>query len=127
MKIRVVVADDNPAVLKKLVDLLQRAFDVVGTAADGSSVIECVARENPDVVVLDLQMKDLNGIEVTRRLHQIQRAYPIVICSVETDRAIVEKALAAGVLGFVFKLRMGRDLIPAVKSAARGQSFVSHW
>ena len=127
MKIRVVVADDNPAVLKKLVAILQRAFDVVGTAADGSSVIECVKRENPDVVVLDLQMKELNGIEVTRRLHEDHRVYPIVICSVETDRAIVEKAVGAGVLGFVFKLRMGRDLIPAVKAAARGESFVSLW
>src|SRR5262245_35428928 len=124
MKIRVVVADDNPAVLKKLVSILQKAFEVVGAAVDGSSAIECVARENPDVVVLDLEMKDLNGIEVTKRLH-LNRAYPIVICSVETDRAIVEKALAAGVLGFVFKLRMGRDLIAAVNSVARGESFVS--
>jgi DNA-binding NarL/FixJ family response regulator len=125
MKTRVVVADDNPAVLSKLVSILQRAFEVVGTAADGSSAIECAARENPDVVVLDLEMNDLNGIEVTRRLHLNYRPYPIVICSVETDRAIVEKALNAGVMGFVFKLRMGRDLIPAVNSAARGQSFVS--
>ena len=124
MKTRVVVADDNPAVLNKLVSILQRAFEVVGTAVDGSSAIECVARENPDVVVLDLEMKDLNGIEVTKTLH-LNRAYPIVICSVETDRAIVEKALNAGVLGFVFKLRMGRDLIPAVSSVVRGEPFVS--
>src|SRR5262249_40324028 len=114
-----------PAVLKKLVSILQRAFEVVGTAVDGSSAIECVARENPDVVILDLEMKDLNGIEVTKSLHLNYRAYPIIICSVETDRAIVEKALNAGVLGFVFKLRMGRDLIPAVNSVARGESFVS--
>ena len=125
MKTRVVVADDNPAVLKKMVSILQRAFEVVGTAVDGSSAIECVARERPDAVVLDLEMKDLNGIEVSKRLNLNHRAYPIVICSVETDRAIVEKALNAGVLGFVFKLRMGRDLIPAVNSVTQGQTFVS--
>jgi DNA-binding NarL/FixJ family response regulator len=125
MKLRVVVADDNRMVLDKLVAILQREFEVVGTAQDGLSAIQTVARDKPDVVVLDLEMPGLNGIEVARRLLEDRRSCPVVICSVETDAAIVEKAREAGVLGFVFKLRMGRDLIPAVKLAARGQLFVS--
>jgi DNA-binding NarL/FixJ family response regulator len=126
MKLRVVVADDNRAVLEKLVSILQREFEVVGTAQDGLSAVQTIAKEQPDVAILDLEMPGLNGIEATKKLHHEHRAYPVVICSVETDAAIVESAREAGVLGFVFKLRMGRDLVPAVKSAARGELFTSN-
>ena len=124
-KLRVVIADDNPAVLRQLVLLLAVEFDVVATAENGLLALKHICQRKPDVVVLDLKMPILDGTEVAR---QIQGSVPmpaIVICSVETDPDIVEAAQRAGALGYVFKTSMARDLIPAVKAAARGEAFIS--
>jgi DNA-binding NarL/FixJ family response regulator len=123
MKLKVVVADDNPAVLRQLVSLLETEFDVVCTAENGQGALECARRYHPDIVVLDLEMPVLNGIEAARELRKIGSAPAVVICSVETDPEIVEAARQAGALGYVFKARMTRDLIEAVKLAADGEFF----
>jgi DNA-binding NarL/FixJ family response regulator len=125
MKLRIVVADDSPSFLEKLVSILEIEFEVVKTAADGKSSLEIITDCQPDVVVLDLEMPGFNGIEITRELMKHNPRPAIVICSVEHDLEIVDAALKAGALGYVFKARAARDLIAAVKSVARGQSFVS--
>jgi DNA-binding NarL/FixJ family response regulator len=125
MKLKVVVADDNPAVLRELVTLLEAEFDVVATAENGQLVLESARRYQPDIVVLDLQMPLLNGVEVTTELRKLGPVPAVVICSVENDPEIVQAARQAGVLGYVFKMRMDRDLVKAVKSAGRGEPFVS--
>jgi DNA-binding NarL/FixJ family response regulator len=125
MKLRVVVADDNRAVLDQLVSILETEFEVVCTAEDGHSALECARRHGPDVVVLDLEMPVLNGIQATRELRKLSSPTAIVICSVEKDPEIVEAARQAGALGYVFKTHMARDLIAAVKSAARSEPFTS--
>jgi len=125
MKLKVVVADDNPAVLRHLVRLLQTEFDVVSTAENGQSALECARRCRPDVIVLDLEMPFLNGIEVTRELRKLGPTPAVVICSVESHAEIVEATQQAGALGYVFKIYMHRDLITAVKSVARGAPFIS--
>jgi DNA-binding NarL/FixJ family response regulator len=125
MKLKVVVADDNPAVLRQLVSLLETEFDVVCTAENGQGALECARRYHPDIVVLDLEMPVLNGIEATREVRKIGPTPAVVICSVETDPEIVEATQQAGALGYVFKARITRDLIKAVKLAADGESFRS--
>ncbi len=125
MKLRIVVADDNAAFLARLVSVLATEFDVVATAADGRSALECIRLCQPNVVLLDLEMPGLNGIEVTRELAKSPSSPAVVICSVETDLELIEAARQAGALGYVFKPRVAEDLIVAVKSAADGQSFVS--
>lgn len=125
MKLKVVVADDNPAVLRELVSLLENEFDVVCAANNGQAALDSARRYQPDVVVLDLEMPVLNGIEATRELRKIVPSPAVVICSVETDPEIVEAVQQAGAFGYVFKMRMNRDLIAAVKLAARGESFKS--
>jgi len=125
MKLRIVVADDNTAFLAKIVSVLAAEFEVVATAADGRSALECIRLYRPNVVVLDLEMPGLNGLEVTRGLAESPSSPAVVICSVENDPEIVEAARQAGALGYVFKSRIAKDLIVAVKSAADGQSFVS--
>jgi DNA-binding NarL/FixJ family response regulator len=77
------------------------------------------------VVVLDLGMPVLNGIEVSRELAKNPSSPPVVICSVETDPEIVEATRQAGALAYVFKLRVQKDLILAVKSALQGKPFAS--
>jgi DNA-binding NarL/FixJ family response regulator len=125
MKLRVVVADDMASVLAHLVSLLETEFDVVAAAENGKSALECLRRYAPDVVVLDLHMPVLNGIEVTLEARKLAPSPAIVICSVEGDPDIIEAAKEAGALGYVLKIHMDRDLITAVKSVAHGKPFVS--
>jgi two-component system nitrate/nitrite response regulator NarL len=125
MKLRIVAADNNPIVLEKLVSILKIEFDVVKIAIDGKSSLDIILNYRPDVAVLDLEMPGLNGLEIARELMKINPRPAIVICSVEHDLDVVDAALKAGALGYVFKARAARDLNTAVKSAARGQSFVS--
>ena len=125
MKLRIVVADDNIAFLAKLVSVLATEFEVVSTAEDGKSALECIRLCQPNVVVLDLEMPGLNGIEVAKELTKCPSRPAVVICSVENAPEIVEAARQAGALGYVFKFRITEDLIVAVKSVAGGKSFVS--
>jgi DNA-binding NarL/FixJ family response regulator len=125
MKLHIVVVDDNPAFLAKLVSVLATEFEVVATALDGKSALECIRLYQPNAVVLDLAMPDFNGIEVTKQLTKHPPSPAVVICSMEDDPEIVEAARRAGALGYVFKARIAKDLIAAVKSVASGQSFVS--
>ncbi|HZV86284.1 MAG TPA: response regulator transcription factor [Candidatus Binatus sp.] len=125
MKLHIVVADDNPAFLAKLVSVLATEFEVVATAADGKSALECIRLFQPNVVVLDLEMPGFNGIEVAKELTRHPPSPAVVICSIENAPEIVEAAREAGALGYVFKARIAKDLIAAVKSVTDGQSFVS--
>jgi DNA-binding NarL/FixJ family response regulator len=122
-RIRLVVAEDHPAFLHELTSLLAAEFDIVATATDGKSALELIRRLGPDLVVLGLSLPLLNGIEVTR--HLAKHGPPVVICSVETDPEIVEAARQAGALAYVFKVRVEKDLIQAVKLAIQGKTFLS--
>lgn len=123
--LKVVVAEDNPAVLRQLVSLLATEFEVVSTAENGNLALECSRRYEPDILVVDLEMPLLNGIEVTRELRKLGPTPAVVICSVESGEEVIEAAQQAGALGYVFKMQMDRDLVVAVKSAARGETFIS--
>jgi DNA-binding NarL/FixJ family response regulator len=105
--------------------LLAADFDVVATASDGKSALEFIRQNEPDVVIIDLQMPLLNGIEITKYLAEHPPGPPVVICSVETDPEIVDTALRAGALAYVFKSRIEKDLVLAVKSAVQGKPFTS--
>jgi DNA-binding NarL/FixJ family response regulator len=122
---RIFVADDNPAFLRELASSLAAEFDVVATATDGRSALDLIRRYKPDLVVLDLTMPVLNGIEVTRELAMSSSSPPVVICSVETDPEVVEAARKAGAAAYVFKIRVQKELVLALKSALQGKPFVS--
>lgn len=125
MRLRIIVADDNPQMLQQLVSLLRTEFDVVATAADGAAARECIQRYKPDIAVLDIVMPKINGIELTKQLSTNGYSTRIVICSIENDQETIEAARSAGAVAYVFKPRMARDLIAAVKSAAAGSHFNS--
>jgi two-component system, NarL family, response regulator DegU len=124
MKLRLILADDNPSVLAKLKSLLGSEYDVLATAPDGKAALEHIRRYQPDVVILDLEMPEMNGIEVTKELSSHLPSPAVLICSIQSDRDIVEAALAAGAAGYISKRKMATELIPAVESIGRGQSFV---
>jgi DNA-binding NarL/FixJ family response regulator len=106
-----------------LTSLLATEFDVVATASDGKSALDSVSLHNPDLLVLDLGMPVLGGMDVIKEL--AGTALPVVVCSMETDTDIVARVRKSGALGYVCKTNVGRDLTLAIKSALRGKPFVS--
>jgi DNA-binding NarL/FixJ family response regulator len=125
MKLRVAVVDDTPDFMSALVSLLSGEFEIVLTAVDGESALRSIVGVSLDVAVLDLHLPDTNGIQLTRRLVQNLHTLAVVICSVVKDQEVMNAALEAGALAYVWKDRIASDLIPAIKSAAEGQRFTS--
>ena len=126
MTLRIVIADDNSKMLSTLVAVLSPEFEVVATANNGRCALEQIQRLQPAVAVLDLNMPELSGIEITRKVRQNGLRSGVVICSVESDPELIAAAQRAGALGYVFKTRLNRDLVAAVKCVARGEAFVSN-
>jgi len=124
---RVVVADDLGFVTSAVTALLQEKFDVVGMAADGPTALETTLKVNPDIVVLDISMPVMSGIEVARELKRRASNAKIVFLTVYEDRDILEACQAAGGLGYVIKVVMEADLIPAMNEALAGRAFTSHF
>jgi CheY-like chemotaxis protein len=124
-KLRVIVADDNRAFLQKLILLLSVDFDVIAAAMDGKTALELIRLHKPNVIVLDLGMPGLNGIEIVEESANISPSPRVVICSIETDFDVVETARQAGVSAYVFKTRIEKELTLAVKKAADGNCFIS--
>jgi two-component system response regulator NreC len=125
--LRVIVADDNRDFVSELVAMLSATCEIIATATDGQSALECIRTLQPDVAVIDLSMPELNGIEVARKATCCPPRTAVVICSVETDPEIVEQAFKAGAIGYVFKSRITADLVTAVQAAAAGQRFTSQY
>lgn len=119
----IVVADDFPHFLQKLVSLLDGKFHIVATAACGKSAMEAIRRCKPDIALVDLNMPGLNGIEVTMESARDPLGPRVVICSVESDPEVVQAAREAGAIACVNKSRIEADLIPALNSAV----YQLHW
>ncbi len=120
---RVLLVDDIPEILAYSAEILEPSYEIVGTAADGKSAIAAFERTTPDVVVLDISMPGLNGIEVARRLRSSGCLAAIVFLSAEME--FVMAALEAGGSGFVRKTLLGSDLPVAIREALAGRVFVS--
>ena len=125
VKLRAVVADDNPEFLSQVLRTVSAELDVVGTASDGPSALDSIGTLRPDIAIIDLKMPGLNGIELTRKVTCCPPKAAVVICSLESDPDVIQHALDAGAMGYVLKARIATDLIAAVKSVASGQQFVS--
>jgi DNA-binding NarL/FixJ family response regulator len=125
-KIRVVLADDNIQVLEYVRDFLSaNCCEVVGMVTDGQAAIEAATKLVPDVVVLDLSMPVLNGIEAAKRMLEANPSTRIVFLTVEKDPDTCRAALETGTCGYVLKPRLATDLIPAIELAKDGRRFVS--
>ncbi len=123
--IRVFLADDHEEMRERVAKLLGTECDIVGTATDGRETVEGVTKLKPDILVLDITMHDISGIEVARRLNEDGISLPIVLLTVHEDPEFAKEALEIGALGYVIKPRMASDLMVAVTEAHAGRSFVS--
>ena len=119
------LADDHEAMLNRVADLLAGDCDVIGTAIDGRQALDAAKRLRPDVLVLDISMPVMNGIETARCLKEAGVKTRIVFLTVHDDPEFAREALEAGALGYVIKQRIGSDLVAAIKEAHAGRSFVS--
>jgi DNA-binding NarL/FixJ family response regulator len=125
-KIRVLVADDHQQMLEYVCELLSAdCFEVVDAVGDGQAALESALKLRPDVVVLDISMPVMNGIQAAKRLREANPDARIVFLTVDKDPDTCHAALQTGALGYVLKPRLGNDLIPAIKMAHSGQRFVS--
>jgi DNA-binding NarL/FixJ family response regulator len=122
--IRVVLVDDHRLVRAGLQSLLDACDDiqVVGSAADGQEALELVARVEPDVVLMDLSMPRMGGVEATRRLLADHPALQVVVLTSFSDQEQVHDAVDAGAVGYLLKDADPADLVDGVRAAAAGQS-----
>jgi DNA-binding NarL/FixJ family response regulator len=120
----VLVVDDHHLVRAGLAALLGTTDDlvVVGQAADGAEAVEAVARQTPDVVLMDLSMPVLDGVEATRRILADHPSVKVVVLTSFSDRGRVDDALAAGAVGYQLKDSEPADLLSAVRAAAQGHA-----
>lgn len=124
-KVTVVFADDNPDMLAVIQEMLKPRYDIVATANEGDSLVSAAIEHRPNVIVTDISMPGLNGIEAAIKILDLYPDSKIVLLTVTRDHALVEQALAAGILGYVLKLHAGEDLIPAINEALQGRRYVS--
>lgn len=124
-RMRVFLADDHEAVLQATAALLGSDFEIVGTATDGQSLVDSALRLNPDLLIVDVSMPILNGLEAVKRLKQAGSKAKVVFLTVHDDPDFAQAAMAAGANGYVVKPRMASDLLPAIREVLAGRSFVS--
>jgi two-component system, NarL family, response regulator NreC len=126
-KTRIVLADDHPVVRHGVRSLLQSDGDlaVIGEASDGIETVQMVEKLQPDVLVVDLMIPGLNGLEITRQVKQRSPGTRIIILSMHANEPYVLEALKNGASGYVLKDSSGTDLIQAIRAVAAGQRYLS--
>jgi DNA-binding NarL/FixJ family response regulator len=122
---RLLLADDHPQFLEIVARHLKPHFDVIRTVANGQAMLEEAARLEPDVVVLDISMPVLNGIDATRKLRAAGSRAKIVFLTVHADQDYVRAALGAGAVGYVLKSELASDLLACLRHADETGPFVS--
>ena len=127
MKIRVLVADDHAIIREGLRVMLgnQPDMEVVGIAANGREAIRLVDEHEPDVVVMDLSMPELNGIEAMQQMLPRHPHLQVVVLSIHGTKPYVSRALKAGARGYLIKETAGLEMVEAVRAVQRGERYLS--
>lgn len=124
-EIRVLLADDYRPILENVSSLLGPGFEIVGEAQNGQALVEAALKLKPDVIVTDISMPILNGIEAARRLREAGSMSKVVFLTGLSDPDIITTCMATGALGYVTKARLSIDLEPAIREAIAGRVFIS--
>jgi DNA-binding NarL/FixJ family response regulator len=127
-KIRVLIADDHAMVRQGFTVLLnaQPDMEVVGEAADGHEMVELADNLRPDVILADIGMPNLNGIEATKLIHRRYPEMPVVMVTIHTSSSYVIRALRSGALGYVIKNDDFQHVIESIRTVSSGQRYLSN-
>jgi DNA-binding NarL/FixJ family response regulator len=122
---RILMADDHLMLLEAFKALLEPDFDVVGTVTDGRALLEEFSRLNPDVVLLDVAMPLLNGLDAGRQLKAQRRSVKLIYLTMNPDPDLAGEALRLGASGYVLKSSAAQELKQAIQEALRGRSYIT--
>jgi DNA-binding NarL/FixJ family response regulator len=121
----VLLADDHAIVAEGLASLLRGEFSLVGAVTDGAQLLEAARRLRPDVIVSDMAMPGLSGLDVLRRLRADGLATRVIFLTMHADAQLAVEALRAGASGFVVKQAAGKELVAAIQAVLRGKTYVT--
>jgi DNA-binding NarL/FixJ family response regulator len=124
-KPRILIADDHRILAEGLRGLLEPEFEVVAVVADGQELVAAAKEHRPDLIVADISMPSLNGIEATRQLRDVGVEAKVVFLTMHHDVAYARRAMEAGAAGFVLKHSAAAELVTAVREALRGQTYLT--
>jgi DNA-binding NarL/FixJ family response regulator len=124
LAVRLVLVDDNPAMLETLAEMLQQNFTIAGKFSSAAPMLADVGRLNPDIILLDISMGDMTGFYAAKRLKSMGCAAKIVFLSVHENPDFVRAAFDLGASGYVFKSQVSSDLMDALEAVSRGERFV---
>ncbi len=114
-RLRVLIVDDHPGIVKSVTRLLAADCDIVGGVADGRGLIEAARRLEPDVIVLDVNLPDVDGLQACRQVKQGNPAMKVVVFTAADDPGVRRRAFESGASAFVNKLASDGDLLSAVR------------
>jgi DNA-binding NarL/FixJ family response regulator len=122
---RILLADDQEEIRRTVASMLESEFEIVGEAEDGKQVLNLVIEQSPDVLVLDVVMPVLNGIETAAYLKASGSSVKVLFVTVHEDPDFLDTAMSVGALGYVSKAHLATDLIPAIRRVMEGHIFIS--
>ncbi len=126
MAVRLMLADDHRMLREGLRrSLTDEGFDVVGEASDGEEAVRLAAQLQPEVILMDVTMPSVNGVEATRRIHQSNPAIAVVMLTMHADQSVIADALRAGASGYLVKDCSTEEIADAVRLAANEESSLS--
>ncbi len=122
---RVLLVDDSDVILERATTTLSHECEIIGAVKDGQAALAAVGALRPDVIVLDISMPGMSGLEVAGRLRRAGSTVPIVFLTIHDDEELVLATQAAGGIGYVVKTLLSSDLVIAVNEACAGRRYVS--
>lgn len=123
--LRILLADDHSIVIEGLRRILEPHFEIVGQVADGRTLVAAAGLILPDIIVADISMPLLNGIDAARQIHKLDPNVKIIFLTMHPDAAYVAEALNAGGSGYVLKISAGAEILDAIREVLAGRIYVS--
>jgi DNA-binding NarL/FixJ family response regulator len=121
----ILLADDHTIVAEGLVSILKDRFDVVGTVADGQTLVEAALRLRPDVVIADINMPGMSGLDALVRIKKLRLDSRIIILTMHAEHGIAARAMRAGASGFLLKHSAGEELVDAIQEVLHGRVYLT--
>ncbi len=122
---RILIADDHNLVAELCKRLLETEFEVVGVVSDGRALLRAVSELKPDVIVVDIAMPILNGLDAGRQVKQMLPAVKVVYLTMNSDPEVAAEAFACGASGYLLKTCAAAEMVLAVREALRGKTYLS--